>query len=88
MTELLPTIQSQSIRDGLSDYLKTTFALTDTSVQDALGRFLDDPQHGMFSGPYLRSRMPFRPARKAGAMHSTTTRDSRPMAIRRLPSVG
>ena len=64
MTELLPTIQSQSIRDGLSDYLKTTFALTDTSVQDALGRFLDDPQHGMFSGPYLRSRMPFRPAEK------------------------
>ncbi|WP_281871952.1 DEAD/DEAH box helicase [Brachybacterium paraconglomeratum] len=62
MSELLPSLQAQSIRDGLSDYLTTTFALADRSVRDALQSFLDDPEDGMFSGPYVRTRMPFRPA--------------------------
>ncbi len=62
MSELLPTVQAESIRTSLVDYLTTTFALTDHDVRDGLDRFLSDPLTGMFKGPYVRLRVPFRPA--------------------------
>ena len=62
MSELLPTVQAENIRHSLVDYLTTTFALTDTGARDALDRFLGDPESGMFKGPYVRLRLPFRPA--------------------------
>lgn len=62
MSELLPTIQAQRIRRSLVDYLTTTFALSDADVRDGLDRFLTDPESGMFKGPYVRLRLPFRPA--------------------------
>lgn len=62
MSELLPTVQAAAIRHSLVDYLTTTFALTDTDARDALDRFLADPESGMFKGPYVRLRLPFRPA--------------------------
>ncbi|ODU05910.1 MAG: heavy metal resistance protein CzcA [Pseudonocardia sp. SCN 72-86] len=62
MSELLPTIQAGSIRHSLVDYLTTTFGLTDPGARDALDRFLGDPGSGMFKGPYVRLRLPFRPA--------------------------
>jgi ATP-dependent helicase YprA (DUF1998 family) len=62
MTELLPTIQADRIRNSLVDYLTTTFALSDADVRDALDRFLSDADNGMFKGPYVRLRLPFRPA--------------------------
>ncbi|OJG07942.1 putative ATP-dependent helicase Lhr [Pseudonocardia autotrophica] len=64
MSELLPTIQAGSIRHSLVDYLTTTFGLTDPGARDALDRFLGDPESGMFKGPYVRLRLPFRPADK------------------------
>jgi hypothetical protein len=62
VSELLPTVQASSIRHSLVDYLTTTFALTDDDARDALDRFLSDPTSGMFKGPYVRLRLPFRPA--------------------------
>lgn len=62
MSELLPTVQAANIRHSLVDYLTTTFALTDPGARDALDRFLADPESGMFKGPYVRLRLPFRPA--------------------------
>src|SRR4051794_27887511 len=62
MGELLPPVQATAIRHSLIDYLTTTFALTDTDARDALDRFLGDPESGMFKGPYVRLRLPFRPA--------------------------
>jgi ATP-dependent helicase YprA (DUF1998 family) len=62
MSELLPTVQARSIRDSLVDYLTTTFALTDADARDGLDGFLSDPVSGMFKGPYVRLRLPFRPA--------------------------
>ncbi|MEU8411361.1 DEAD/DEAH box helicase [Amycolatopsis japonica] len=62
MSELLPTLQADRIRVGLLDYLTTTFGLTDGDARDALDRFLSDPDTGMFKGPYVRLRLPFRPA--------------------------
>ncbi|MFB9239643.1 DEAD/DEAH box helicase [Plantactinospora siamensis] len=62
MTELLPTFQAARIQQALVDYLTTTFGLTDGDARDGLDRFLSDPDTGMFKGPYVRLRLPFRPA--------------------------
>ena len=59
MGALLPTLQAHHIREGLSDYLATTFALTDPDAQAALTDFVSDPDNGMFKGPYIRLRLPF-----------------------------
>src|SRR4051812_34469316 len=62
MGELLPTLAARSIRDGLLEYLETTFALSELPARLALREFLEDPDGGIFRGPYLRLRLPFRPA--------------------------
>ncbi len=62
MTELLPTEQAREVRQGLLDYLTTTFALADQDARRALTDFLEDGTDGIFKGPYLRLRLPFRPA--------------------------
>jgi ATP-dependent helicase YprA (DUF1998 family) len=62
MNELLPSAQAREIRDGLLDYLTTTFALADPDARLALTDFLSDREHGIFKGPFLRLRLPFRAA--------------------------
>ena len=62
MSELLPTLQAEDVRDGLVDYLSTTFALADEDARVELDRFLRHPERGIFKGPYVRLRLPFRPA--------------------------
>lgn len=56
MGALLPTLQAGHLREGLTDYLATTFALTDPDAQAALTDFVGDPDTGMFKGPYVRLR--------------------------------
>ncbi|MFB2572369.1 DEAD/DEAH box helicase [Micrococcus sp. IITD107] len=63
MPELLPTRQATDLVMGIRDYLTTTFALSDSSAQAAIDRFLTDPENGMFKGPFVRLRLPFEPAR-------------------------
>src|SRR4051794_11280489 len=62
MGELLPTLAARSIRAGLLEYLETTFALADDQAKLALAEFLAHPTEGIFRGPYLRVRLPFRAA--------------------------
>ncbi|NUT72344.1 DEAD/DEAH box helicase [Pseudarthrobacter sp. C4D7] len=62
MSELLPTIQAGDLRRGLSDYLATTFALTDGNAQSAIKGFLADPENGLYKGSYVRLRLPFESA--------------------------
>ncbi|WP_103501404.1 MULTISPECIES: DEAD/DEAH box helicase [unclassified Streptomyces] len=57
-----PTLAAQQVRDSLSQYLATTYALADESTRGALEHFLGDAEDGIFRGPYLRVRTPFRPA--------------------------
>lgn len=64
MSELLPTVQAGSVRASLVDFLTTTFALADADARAGLDRFLADPETGMFKGPYVRLRLPFRPAER------------------------
>lgn len=61
-SELLPLAQAERTTASLLDYLGTTFALADPDARRALDTFLEHPTTGMFRGPYLRLRMPFRAA--------------------------
>jgi ATP-dependent helicase YprA (DUF1998 family) len=69
MGALLPTLQAEHLREGLTDYLATTFALTDPDAQAALTDFVGDPDTGMFKGPYVRLRLPFAPAAEDWSDH-------------------
>ncbi|MGO8961272.1 MAG: DEAD/DEAH box helicase [Streptosporangiaceae bacterium] len=52
---------AEEIRGAVVEYLTTTFALADDDARDALTRLLTDSGGGMFRGPYLRVRTPYRP---------------------------
>ncbi|OPC84542.1 hypothetical protein B4N89_29710 [Embleya scabrispora] len=64
-----PTLAAQTLRDTTVEYLTTTFALAEPDTQDALTDFLTDPADGLFRGPYLRIRRPFRPAADGWQRH-------------------
>ena len=57
-----PTLAADELQRSLTQYLTTTFALAEKPVRDALERFLNHPEQGIFRGPYLRIRTPFRTA--------------------------
>ncbi|MFE0153215.1 DEAD/DEAH box helicase [Nonomuraea sp. NPDC059007] len=57
-----PTLAAEELRRSLTQYLTTTFALAEPPVREALERFLNHGEQGIFRGPYLRIRTPFRPA--------------------------
>lgn len=62
MSELLPSVEAEHFRHALTDYLTTTFAFADSEAEEELNRLLNDPEHGIFRGPFARLRLPFRPA--------------------------
>jgi ATP-dependent helicase YprA (DUF1998 family) len=66
---MLPPLVAQDVRRTLTDFLGTTFALTDDDVRQALRTFLLDPAAGIFRGPFLRVRLPFRPGDDAWREH-------------------
>lgn len=63
MTEqLLPTRHVVELKEGLTDYLATTFSLSDTSANAALTEFLTGEATSIFKGPFVRTRLPFKAA--------------------------
>ncbi|MFC5953574.1 DEAD/DEAH box helicase [Streptomyces pratens] len=64
-----PTLAAQALRDTTVEYLTTTFALAEPDTQEALEAFLTDPADGLFRGPYLRIRRPFRTAADGWQRH-------------------
>lgn len=61
-----PTLAAEQVQGSLSQYLATTYALADEGTRRALEDFLGDSGDGIFRGPYLRVRTPFRTARGDG----------------------
>jgi DEAD/DEAH box helicase domain-containing protein len=70
---MIPLTVADQIRTTLLDYLTTTFNFQDEAVEQALLRFLEDGRTGLFKGPYVNLRLPFR---RAGAEEAI------PLAIR------
>jgi len=59
---MLPSVVTTEVKRALIDYLRTTFHLKDKQLEAELLRFLQDGKTGMFRGPYLDGRLPFRKA--------------------------
>ncbi|MGH3165279.1 MAG: DEAD/DEAH box helicase, partial [Trebonia sp.] len=57
-----PTLAAEELKRNLTQFLSTTFALADQPVRDGLEKFLNDSDRGIFRGPYLRIRTPFKTA--------------------------
>lgn len=64
-----PTLAAEEVRRNLTQYLTTTFALADAETREGLDRFLNHSAHGIFRGPYLRIRTPFRHASDGWRRH-------------------
>ncbi|MFF2125619.1 DEAD/DEAH box helicase [Streptomyces olivochromogenes] len=64
-----PTLAAAQLRGSLTQYLTTTYALTDGDTRVALERFLGHPETGIFRGPYLRIRTPFHKADRGWEQH-------------------
>ena len=62
---MLPASVAEQTRSTLLAYLRTTFGFRDAALERALFAFLSDPATGLFRGPFLDLRLPFRPAEGA-----------------------
>jgi ATP-dependent helicase YprA (DUF1998 family) len=58
---VIPSLVAGELQEAIVEYLSTTFALSDDETRAALAQFLADPVDGIFRGPFLRVRTPFRP---------------------------
>lgn len=56
---MIPSVVSKQVRETVLDYLKTTFSLANKDLEESLFDFLDGPE-GLFKGPYVDIRLPFR----------------------------
>ena len=61
---MIPLTVAAQVRETILDYLFTTFNLQDEQLETALRVFLEDPQKGLFKGPYIHLRLPYQ---RAGA---------------------
>ncbi len=59
---MLPAHLSENVRKQVLYYLQSTFDFRDRAVEQAFQRFLEDPEAGLFKGPLVLLRRPFRPA--------------------------
>ena len=58
---MIPAVLASQVKETLLDYLRTTFAFADPGFERAFFSFLDGPD-GIFKGPYVEVRLPFRQA--------------------------
>lgn len=59
---MLPAHIAQNIRRQILYYLQSTFSFGDRKTNQAFQRFLEDPESGLFKGPWVQLKRPFRPA--------------------------
>ncbi|MCS4490324.1 DEAD/DEAH box helicase [Corynebacterium sp. ES2775-CONJ] len=62
MSTLIPVHAAHTVREGITEYLTTSFSLADKNTAARLAEFLTNPVTGMFRGPYVRTRLPYAPA--------------------------
>lgn len=56
---MLPLQQAYEVREAVLEYIKATFRFKDGEVGKAFYRFLENPQSGLFKGPYVSLKAPF-----------------------------
>ena len=59
---MLPAHLAENIRKQVLYYLQSTFGFSSKKTGDAFQSFLENPESGIFKGPWVQLRRPFRPA--------------------------
>lgn len=59
---MLPVTLAQDVKKQVLHYLSATFKFRVPEDEAALKEFLNDPERGLFKGPWVQVRRPFRPA--------------------------
>jgi DEAD/DEAH box helicase domain-containing protein len=65
---MLPVHLADNIHKQVLYYLQSTFSFRDKRAAQAFEDFFEDPDTGLFKGPLVQLRRPFRPASE-GAPH-------------------
>ncbi|APT93365.1 hypothetical protein CPHO_11235 [Corynebacterium phocae] len=92
MSTLIPVHAAHTVRQGITEYLTTSFSLADKNTAARLAEFLTDSETGMFRGPYVRTRLPYAPADTSGELSAILPEGFRPYrhqaeSFKRLRSV-
>lgn len=56
---MLSLQQAYEVKASIQEYLKATFGFREQEVEQAFQQFVNDPQEGMFKGPYISLKLPF-----------------------------
>ncbi len=56
---MLPLQQAFEVRSAIEEFLKATFVFREAAVQRAFYDFINDPEEGIFKGPYVSIKLPF-----------------------------
>lgn len=59
---MLPATLAQDVKKQVRHYLEATFPMRKPEMEQALAQFFNDPENGIFKGPWLQLRRPFRTA--------------------------
>ncbi len=59
---MLPASLAQNVRRQIRHYLEATFNFRRKEEEEAFGAFVNDPCNGLFKGPWVQLRRPYRPA--------------------------
>ncbi len=56
---MLPLHQAFEVKNSILGYLDATFAFKERALTEAFKAFVEDPETGMFKGPYISLKLPF-----------------------------
>jgi DEAD/DEAH box helicase domain-containing protein len=59
---VLPATLAQDVKRQIRHYLEATFNFRRRDEEAAFSEFVNDPENGLFKGPWVQLRRPFRPA--------------------------
>ena len=56
---MLPLQQAYEVKQSIIEYLKATFSFKEKEVSTSFYNFIEDPNEGIFKGPYVSLKLPF-----------------------------
>src|SRR6056297_4045172 len=59
---MLPLQQAYEAKASVLEYLKATFGFREQDVEEAFNHFIENPEEGLFKGPYISLKLPFEKA--------------------------
>ncbi len=57
---MIPSVLSNQVRRGVADFLRTTFPVSTPFYRGVMERFLGEDGGGIFKGPYISIKLPYR----------------------------